>query len=80
MKMVFAVCMSGGGLISENAASVSVVNNIRKINNTETRDINNTISERSILRARSIPILIPSHILQKTNTHFRFLILKRQKY
>ena len=26
VKMVFAVCMSGGGRMSENAASVSVVN------------------------------------------------------
>ena len=26
MKMVFAVCMSGGGRMSEKAASVSVVN------------------------------------------------------
>ena len=26
MKMVFAVCMYGGGRMSENAASVSVVN------------------------------------------------------
>ena len=26
VKMVFAVCISGGGLMSEKAASVSVVN------------------------------------------------------
>ena len=26
LKMVFAVCMSGGGIMSEKAASVSVVN------------------------------------------------------
>ena len=29
LKMVFAVCMSGGGRMSENAASVSVVNYVQ---------------------------------------------------
>ena len=28
VKMVFAVCMSGGGRMSENAASVSAVNSV----------------------------------------------------
>ena len=29
VKMVFAVCMSGGGRMSEKAASVSVVNGVQ---------------------------------------------------
>ena len=31
VKMVFAVCISGGGLMSEKAASVSVVNCVQFI-------------------------------------------------
>ena len=29
VKMVFAVCMSGGGRMSEKAASVSIVNSVQ---------------------------------------------------